>query len=150
MQQRLIWMLFTISGINLLLPSCGKKSVEYRVKGEFRYGNNTSREIRIVIRGAMNGAPLREYSLPAGDTLTLFTDGETHSKTASPQDYRPAISGDTTTVLWDDTLCYSEYNHTGPLLQHIDAYTAQRRGDRDYLFYYIIGNDLLGAAVKCP
>lgn len=143
-------MLYMISGINLLLPSCSKKSVEYRVKGEFRYGNNTSREVRIIIRGAMNGAPFREYSVSAGDTLTLFTEGETHQQTASPQEYRPAISGDTTTVIWDDTLCYSEYNHTGPTLQNINAYTAQRRGDRDYLFYYSIGNNLLNAATKCP
>lgn len=142
-------MLFLTSGINLLLSSCGKTTVEYRVKGEFRYSNGTTRTARIIVRGTMEGAPLKEYQLPPGDTLTLYTEGETHKQTAAPQNYRPAVSGDTTTLVWSDTLCYSEYGHNGPVLQNINAYTAQKRGDRDYVFYYPIDN-LLPSATPCP
>lgn len=150
MQQNQIWMPFLTIGISsLLIASCGKTITDYRVKGEFRYINYLNDTVTIKIYGRINGATFDEFKIAPKDSVMLTTDGETIEKTASPENYLPAISGDTTKLVFDDTLCYVEYNRKGAILQNIKSYTYTKRGDRDYVFYYSIDSSLLKLATKC-
>jgi hypothetical protein len=105
--------------------------------------------VKIKIFGRINGAILDEFIVAPKDSIILTTDGDTHEKVAYPEYYLPAISGDTTKIVFDDTLCYVEYNRKGAILQNIKSYTYTKRGDRDYVFYFTIDSTLLKLATKC-
>lgn len=150
MQQNQTWIHFLTIGISgLLIASCGKTTTDYRVKGEFNYTNNLDKAVRIYIIGNGNNENIDSIFLPPKGQIKLTTDGDTYEKTASPENYLPAISGDTTKIVFDDTLCYVEYNRKGAILQNIKSYTYTKRGDRDYVFYYSIDSSLLKLATKC-
>lgn len=135
---------------NLLLSSCGKTMTSYVVRGEFHYINQTQRNLKILVYGQMiNGSTLQTYNLQANDSLILYTNGETDAKTADPFGYLPAISGDTTILVIDDTLCYKEFSYSGPELQNIGTYINHKRGPRDYVFYYRIDSNIVARARRC-
>lgn len=148
MQPKVIYRLCIAIGINFLVCSCTKKRVDYTLKGEFRYINNLPDTIQVKIRNGYFKA-MDAYTILPYSVLVLNTDGDHPRKTAVPGDYRPAIGGDTTTIRFNDTLCYSEYHFSGNTLQHIGSYTYDVRGDRDYLFYFTIDSALVKRAGKC-
>lgn len=121
----------------------------YAVRGEFRYYNRIDDTIRVYLKQGLNKA-FEYHIVPGKDSLVLFTTGETDmEKPADPKGYLPAICSDTTTIRFNDSLCYSEYNKTGSLLHNISSYSYYRKGDRDYLFYFNIDSTLLKRANKC-
>lgn len=135
---------------HLLLSSCGKTMNSYVVRGEFHYINQTQRNLKIVVYGQMiNGSTLQTYNLQANDSLVLYTEGETDAETADPFGYVPAISGDTTILMIDDTLCYKEFNYRGPELQKIGTYINHKRGPRDYIFRCRIDSNIVARAGRC-
>jgi hypothetical protein len=141
-------------GIVLLLlliaigSSCGKTRKSYVVKGEFRYYNKMDDTIQVLLYHGLNTVFQSIYVSPH-DSLVLHTDGEDYKTVADPMGYRPGISADTTTIVFNDTLCYSEYHHNGPILHNISSYTYEKRGERDYVFFYDIDTSLLSLAVRC-
>ena len=150
MQQNQTYIHFLTIGISsLLIASCGKSITDYRVKGEFNYTNNLDKAVRIYISGNGNNENIDSIILLPKGQIKLTTDGETIEKVASPENYLPAMSGDTTKIVFDDTLCYAEYNRKGAILQNIKSYTYTKRGDRDYVFYYTIDSNLQKMAKKC-
>jgi hypothetical protein len=148
MQQKTIWKHFLIFGFSGCFFSCGKTITEYVVKGEFYYINITNQVVKVRIVDGFDKA-LSNYSILPNDSLILTTSGDTHSKTSDPSGYKPGISGDTTTLIFKDSLCYSEYHFTGPILQNIDSYSYQKRGDRDYVFFFKIDTSLLNKTTRC-
>ena len=142
------WKLFLTIAFSIMMISCHKPEKEYLVIGEFRYLNATDEIVSIKIVYGFNQV-LPFYSILPHDTLIITTSGETGSKLADPLDYRPGISGDTTTIVFRDTLCYREYHQAGPILQNIKSYSWQKRSDRDYVFFFKIDSSLLNKATKC-
>ncbi len=149
MQLKVIYRLCILFGISLLTFSCSKKRVDYTLDGEFRYINNLPDTVHIRIRNGLYKTT-DAYTILPYTVLALNTSGDHNRKTAEPNAYRPAISGDTTTLYFNDTLCYSEYHYSGNTLQNIESYSYDRRGDRDYLFYFTIDSALVKRAGRCP
>lgn len=136
--------------LHLLLSSCGKTMSSYVIRGEFHYINQTQGNLKILVYGQMiNGSTLQTYDLQSNDSLVLYTEGETDAATADPFGYVPVISGDTTILVIDDTLCYKEFNYSGPELQNIGTYLHYKRGPRDYVFRYRIDSNMIARAGRC-
>lgn len=148
MQPKVTYRLYLIFGISLIAFSCIKKRIDYTLEGEFRYINNLPDTVRVRIRNGLYKTT-DAYTILPYTVLTLNTSGDYNRKTAEPKAYRPAIGGDTTTLYFSDTLCYSEYHDSGNTLQNIESYSYDRRGDRDYLFYFTIDSTLVKRAGKC-
>jgi hypothetical protein len=148
MQAKAMYRLCIIIGISIIAYSCSKKRVEYILKGEFRYTNNLADTVHVKIRNGYFKA-MDVYEILPYTALVLNTSGDYHQKKAEPDVYRPAIGGDTTTLYFNDTLCYSEYFYSGNTLHNIGSYAYDRRGDRDYVFYFTIDSALVKRAVKC-
>jgi hypothetical protein len=129
------------------LVSCGKTYRHYEAKGEFRYYNRLESPIQVEIRqGAIQQYGL--YDVRSGDSLVLFTSGETLEMTLQPSGYIPGVLSDTTTVRVFDSLCYTE-NRKGTFLHNINSYRSYKRGDRDYVFYLDIDSTLAKQAMRC-
>ncbi|MBZ0099538.1 MAG: hypothetical protein K8F30_10655 [Taibaiella sp.] len=153
-------MRFTYNGsgraLNILLLliviascSCGKTRRSYKVSGEFRYYNRLDDTIRVVIKLGLNKA-FESYIVPAGDSVVITTVGETDLEgPVDPKGYAPGILADTTSVIFNDTLCYNEYHKSGTMLHDIDSYTYLKRGDKDYLFFFNIDSNLYRMAGAC-
>lgn len=137
--------LFTIA---LLAASCGKTRIDYSNKGEFRYYNRTAGPIAITIRHGIERGPFEYHTIAVGDSLILLTN-TIGPKVADPTKYTPGITADTTTIEFNDTLCYSEYDYHGPVLHNISTHTFKKRGDADYIFYFTIDSSLQNKAKKC-
>ncbi len=148
MQAKAIYRLCIIIGISAIVHSCGKKRVDYTLKGEFRYFNNLADTVHVKIRNGYFKA-MDSYVILPYTALVLNTSGDYHQKKAGPDIYRPAIGGDTTTLYFNDTLCYSEYFYGGNTLHNIESYTYDGRGDRDYVFYFTIDSALVKRAGRC-
>jgi hypothetical protein len=133
----------------LLMISCGKQHTSYVVKGEFRYYNLLTETVDIYIKDGYNGV-VDSYEVKPNDSLVLFTSGESDRTVAEAKGYRPAISGDTTRLIFNDSLCYEEHHFEGQVIQNIASYNSLKRGDRDYLFFFNIDSSLLKLAAKCP
>lgn len=148
---RMLMLTIALTGTVCLLDACGKTRTSYIVRGKFNYINHTKENLRIMVRGQMvSGSTLQQFEIKSNDTLTLLTEGETDFLTADPEGYVPAISGDTTTIVIADTLCYKEYNRKGVKLQNIKAYTYQKVSDRSYIFNYELDSSIVKLASQCP
>lgn len=150
MQPKAIYRLCILIGISIIAHSCScsKKRIDYTLRGEFRYTNNLTDTVHVKIR---NGyfKTMDAYTILPHAVLVLNTSGDYHQKKAGPDAYRPAIGGDTTTLYFNDTLCYSEYFYSGNTLHNIGSYSYNQHGDRDYVFYFTIDSALVKRAVKC-
>lgn len=148
MQQKAIYQLCLVIGISLLATSCLKKRTDYVLEGEFRYVNQLADTVQVRIRNGYY-KDFDAYTILPHSVLSLKTSSEYSRQKAEPEAYRPAIGGDTTTFIFNDTLCYSEYHYSGNNLHNIARYTYDRHGDRDYLFYFIIDSALVKQARRC-
>ncbi|MCD6010959.1 MAG: hypothetical protein K0Q79_821 [Flavipsychrobacter sp.] len=118
------------------------------MKGEFRYYNRTVNTIRVSLVLGMEKA-YASYTLAPGDSFVINTSG-IGEKVADPEKYVPGIASDTTTIRFNDTLCYSEYMKKGPVLHNNATHTYLKRGDNDYIFYFNIDTILYNLATRCP
>ena len=136
MQWKTICRLLLISGMSATLVSCGKTITDYAVWGEFHYINKTPLSITIKVKGAINGATSVQHIILPNDSIVLKTSGITTQKTATPNGYLPPLTADSLTVIFKDTLCYKEYDKSGPILQNIDSYTYQKKGRKGLCFLF--------------
>jgi hypothetical protein len=148
MQLKVIFQVCLVIGTIVLLPSCGKKRIDYLVQGDFNYINATADTIQVLIRGGFNRASAN-YIVAPSDTLQIHVTGDTHEAYTQPSGYKPGISADTTTLIFRDTLCYSEDHFQGQILHNIHTHTSMRKGDRYYVFYYVIDSTLENLATRC-
>ena len=139
--------LLIVAGISC---SCGKTRRSYKVSGEFRYYNQFGNTVRITVRSGLTKA-LETYAVAVGDSLVLSTTGETDQKNeeVNPQGYAPALLADTTTVRFNDSVCYNEYNKNGAVLHNIASYTYRKRADKDYIFFFTIDSSLYKQGGTC-
>jgi hypothetical protein len=148
MQQKAIYQVCLAIGISLMSFTCAKTTIDYNVLGEFQYKNNMNKPITLKIINGYHAA-FAQHIIQPNDVLILKTSENSHNKQANPLYFKPGASGDTTTVFFNDTLCYSEYHYNGLLLQNINTYTYEKRGDRDYIFRFNIDSTLFNLAVTC-
>lgn len=141
-------MLCLIAGINLLSISCGKTTKDNYAKGNFYYTNNFSKDITIRVVN-ISGQSVKTYKILSKQTFMTFSGGITSDKEANPLAFKPAIGGDTTTIFLTDSLCYSEYYRSGPILNNISSYRIEKVSALEYNFYYTIDSSLLILATKC-
>lgn len=148
MPQKTISTLFLLFGISLTQTSCNKRTiVEYVVKGEFHYVNKSPYPVDIYVVGG--GANPYTRQINEGDSLTLFTNSNSHQTTVNAKAYVPPLLADSTTVFLGDSLCYYETRDEKRLLNSIDAYEAQQLGERSYLFRFLIDSGFVSQAVRC-
>lgn len=131
----------------LVLAGC-KTRTSYRVDGEFIYYNRTGMLIHIFLpRGA---GPRNAFNMYPGDSIVVLTQGETDIKgPVDPKGYLPALSSDTTTIEFDHTQCYKEYNRQGAFIHNIDKYTYKKKDDMSYTFYFDIDSSLYLLSEPC-
>jgi hypothetical protein len=136
----------TFLSLCLFLVSC-RTRVDHSMKGEFRYYNRTSNTIDVSLKGGIIKA-FDAYTIASGDSFVLFTS-DIGPEVVDPKDYRPGILADTTTIMFNDTLCYSEYDKAGNILHNIDRYTYVKKGNNYYIFFFSIDSNLFKLAKSC-
>lgn len=132
----------------IIAYSCSTRK-HYAVKGEFRYLNALQQPVTIRLHQGMNQR-YATYNIQPGETVAISTMGDTYlNEPADPQSYVPALIADTTVLQLNDTLCYTEYKGSGQILHNINSYTHERRGDKDYIFYFTIDSTINNLGTKC-
>lgn len=146
MRQKINWTIYLIIGISLFLTRCTKTS--YSVTGDYYYINATGNTITIKNR-PRNLTTYDTYIIEASDTLKLTTIGETSLKVAEVRRYIPALAGDTTVVIFNDTTCYYEFSTSGLYFNRIDAYDNVQISNRHYQFYLTIDSSIVNLSSNC-
>lgn len=146
MPQKFIWPIYSIIGIGLIVTGCAKNS--YIVIGDFYYINETENTVELRNRPS-NNSSFDIYLLAAHDTLKISTTAETASKIAAIRGYIPPLAGDTTVVVFNDSMCYYEYSLNGLYFNRIEAYKNVKISNRHHQFYLSIDSNQLKSAVPC-
>lgn len=141
-------LLYILIGTSLMTASCNKADISYRVVGEFRMYNRLPNPVVITLVNYIEGN-YKQVEIVPGDSLVVTYTGSSGFEDIDPRLYRPGLDADTTIIRFNDSLCYGEYQDMGLIMHNIDSYTYQKRGRRNYLFFFNIDSSLLHLATKC-
>lgn len=145
MQQKIIWMRFSLIGISIILLSfmtIGCKQVDYSVRAKWVYINETNLDVKYP-KG------WDDFNVSAKDTLIYETDTEGPEQ-MNAENYVPPINANI--IFFNDNLC-DTLNVTKPGIGDgplgINNYDSRRLGERYYEFTFRYTQQMVDSAVNC-